>query len=81
VWGLVLDLVISGKSSPWQGRIVVISSLAGKISQINMGAYCASKHAMEAVVDALRQVHQRRISHHFMVDDDKSDHGLIMPSL
>jgi short-subunit dehydrogenase len=36
------------------GRIVNTSSLAGLISLPLIGAYCASKHALEAVTDALR---------------------------
>lgn len=37
-----------------QGRIVFISSLNGRICVPLMGAYCASKFALEAVADALR---------------------------
>lgn len=36
------------------GRIVNVSSLAGKMSVPFMGAYCASKYALEAFSDALR---------------------------
>ncbi len=37
-----------------EGRIVNTSSMAGLISLPLIGAYCASKHALEAVSDALR---------------------------
>lgn len=37
-----------------RGRIVFLSSLAGRISIPMMGAYCASKFALEAAADALR---------------------------
>jgi short-subunit dehydrogenase len=37
-----------------QGRIVNISSMAGLVSLPLIGAYCAAKHALEAVSDALR---------------------------
>jgi NAD(P)-dependent dehydrogenase (short-subunit alcohol dehydrogenase family) len=35
-------------------RIVMVSSIAGRVSQPIAGAYCASKHALEAASDALR---------------------------
>ncbi|MFZ0963359.1 MAG: SDR family oxidoreductase [Terriglobia bacterium] len=38
-----------------QGRIVNIGSLSGLISSPFTGAYCASKFALEALTDALRQ--------------------------
>jgi NAD(P)-dependent dehydrogenase (short-subunit alcohol dehydrogenase family) len=37
------------------GRIVAISSLSGKIAAPFVGAYAASKHALEAVCDSLRR--------------------------
>jgi NAD(P)-dependent dehydrogenase (short-subunit alcohol dehydrogenase family) len=37
-----------------QGRIVLMSSVAGLNSLPYVGAYCASKHALEALGDALR---------------------------
>ena len=39
---------------PAQGRIVNIGSIAGRVTSPIVGAYCASKHAVEAVTDALR---------------------------
>ena len=36
------------------GRIVNVSSIAGRLSTPLMGWYCASKHGLEAVTDALR---------------------------
>lgn len=37
-----------------EGRIVNTSSMAGLVSLPLIGAYCATKHALEAVTDALR---------------------------
>lgn len=37
-----------------EGRIVNVSSMAGLVSLPLIGAYCASKYAVEAVTDALR---------------------------
>ena len=37
-----------------RGRVVFISSVNGRISMPMLGAYCASKFALEAAVDALR---------------------------
>ena len=36
------------------GRVVLVSSVLGRIAIPFMGAYCASKHAVEAMGDALR---------------------------
>lgn len=37
-----------------RGRIINISSVSGKVTFPYLGAYCASKHAMESLTDALR---------------------------
>lgn len=45
-----MELVRNG-----HGRIVFIGSIAGKMATPFLGPYCASKHAMEALSDSLRQ--------------------------
>lgn len=44
------------------GRIVLVGSISGSITPPHMGAYAASKHALEALADALRiELHSWRI--------------------
>jgi NAD(P)-dependent dehydrogenase (short-subunit alcohol dehydrogenase family) len=47
-------LVLPGMRERGEGRIVNVSSIAGRLSTPLMGWYCASKHGLEAVTDALR---------------------------
>ena len=50
----IARLVLPRMRERGEGRIVNISSVAGRLSTPLMGWYCASKHALEAVTDALR---------------------------
>ena len=50
----IARLVLPGMKARGEGRIVNVSSVAGRMSTPLMGWYCASKHGLEAVTDALR---------------------------
>ncbi len=50
----VLRAVLPGMRAARRGTVVNVSSLAGKVTVPFAGAYCASKHALEAISDALR---------------------------
>jgi NAD(P)-dependent dehydrogenase (short-subunit alcohol dehydrogenase family) len=50
----IARLVLPRMRERGEGRILNISSVAGRLSTPLMGWYCASKHALEAVTDALR---------------------------
>ena len=50
----IARLVLPGMRERGEGRIVNVSSVAGRLSTPLMGWYCASKHALEAMTDALR---------------------------
>jgi NAD(P)-dependent dehydrogenase (short-subunit alcohol dehydrogenase family) len=50
----VARLVLPGMRERGRGHIINISSIAGRMSLPMMGWYCASKHGLEAMTDALR---------------------------
>jgi NAD(P)-dependent dehydrogenase (short-subunit alcohol dehydrogenase family) len=50
----IARLVLPGMRARGDGRIVNMSSVAGRISMPLMGWYCAAKHGLEAMSDALR---------------------------
>jgi NAD(P)-dependent dehydrogenase (short-subunit alcohol dehydrogenase family) len=50
----IAQLVLPGMRSRGDGRIVNVSSIAGRVSTPLTGWYCASKHGLEALSDALR---------------------------
>ena len=48
------QLVLPGMRRQGWGRIVTVGSMNGRFTWPGMGGYCASKHALEAISDALR---------------------------
>jgi len=50
----IAQLVLPGMRERGDGRIVNVSSIAGRVSTPLTGWYCASKHGIEALSDALR---------------------------
>ena len=50
----IAQLVLPGMRERGDGRIVNVSSIAGRVSTPLTGWYCASKHGLEALSDALR---------------------------
>ncbi len=51
----VAQLVAPGMRQRGYGRIVTISSVAGRVTMPGMGAYAMSKHSLESMSEALRQ--------------------------
>src|SRR6266508_1148691 len=50
----IARLVLPAMRERGEGRIVNVSSIAGRLSLPLLGWYCASKHGVEAMTDALR---------------------------
>jgi len=50
----IAQLVLPAMRERGEGRIVNVSSIAGRVSSPLTGWYCASKHGLEALSDALR---------------------------
>ena len=50
----IAQLVLPGMRERGDGRILNVSSIAGRVSTPLTGWYCASKHGLEALSDALR---------------------------
>jgi NAD(P)-dependent dehydrogenase (short-subunit alcohol dehydrogenase family) len=58
----LLRVFASAKAGPLPARIVMMSSIAGRIGQPILGPYCSSKSALEAMSDALRlELHRQGI--------------------
>lgn len=51
----LLPLLGASKDAKWKGKLFVISSTAGVMTRPMLGPYSASKHAVEAIYDALRR--------------------------
>lgn len=56
VFGIIqmLQAVVPHMRKEGRGKIINIGSVSGKFAQAINGGYCASKHAVEAISDALR---------------------------
>jgi NAD(P)-dependent dehydrogenase (short-subunit alcohol dehydrogenase family) len=50
----VTQRLLPGMRQRRRGRIINMSSVAGRISSPILGPYCASKHALEAISDSMR---------------------------
>ncbi len=50
----ITQLIAQGMIKRKQGRIITVSSIAGRITLPMMGVYCSTKHALESLFDALR---------------------------
>jgi short-subunit dehydrogenase len=53
VW--MMQAVVPGMARRGSGHVVNVCSVAGKVGVPRLGAYCASKHALTGLTDALRQ--------------------------
>lgn len=51
----LLWLLGASKEAKWQGKVIQISSTAGVMTRPMLGPYSSSKHAIEAIYDALRR--------------------------